>query len=243
MTVTANERTKMIFLIKRGEGTSRDELIMHWYKNHMPLVIGAQERAKEAGRDGASRYIAQLFATSNKPDLSWDGMAQLWFAEPQAPTPIDPSRKPSDSFVEKAAPYGSWATREYVVMDGAEHLNADPLTLNEPYPSTRSGFYRVNYLVPAQAGVDFDAFYQHWLDVHVPNIKGWMEEAGGFRYVVSHSVYPEQAPYAGMAELYFQDQSAWAKCQSLMRADGMENYVDGANMDIMHGDTEMIGIP
>lgn len=233
----------MIFLIKRRDDVSREELIMQWYKNHMPAVIAAQDRARDRGRDGASRYIAQLFNASNKAMLSWDGMAQLWFAEPQRPSPTNHGNEPTDTFQQKAAPYFSWATREYVVMDGSEHLNVEPLTLNEPYPSTRSGFFRVNYLVPARDGVDYDAFYQHWLDVHVPNIRGWMEEAGGFRYVVSHSFYPAEAPYAGMAELYFPDEDAWRRCQSLMRADGMEKFVDGERMDIMRGDTEMVGIP
>ena len=243
MTVLPNERVKMIFLIKSREGTSRDELIMHWYKNHMPLVITAQSLAQRRGRDGASRYIAQLFHSSNETTMSWDGLAQLWFAEPQRPMAQAFEREPTDTFQQKAAPYSSWATREFVILAGAEYMSTEPLTLNEPYPSTRSGFYRVNYLVPALADVDYDAFYKHWLDVHVPNIRSWMAEAGGFRYVVSHSIFPGEAPYAGMAELYFHDETAWRKCQSLMRTDGMENFVDAAHMDVMFGDTEMIGIP
>ncbi|MCY4095838.1 MAG: EthD domain-containing protein [Gammaproteobacteria bacterium] len=243
MRVEPNERVKMIFLIKRREGSSRDELIMQWYKNHMPAVIASQDRAIEQGRDGASRYIAQLFNTSNKGDMRWDGMAQLWFAEPQKPTTSDRDREPTDTFQQKAEPYFSWATREYVVIDGSAHLSVAPLTLNDPYPSTRSGFFRVNYLVPAQEDIDYDAFYKHWLDVHVPNINDWMNQVGGFRYVVSHSIYPELAPYAGMAELYFHVEEDWHKCQSLMRADGMEKFVDSARMDIMFGDTEMVGVP
>ena len=243
MTVSVNDRIKLIFLIKRRAYASREELIMQWYKNHMPSVIDAQARALEQGRDGASKYIAQLFNSSNKPDMAWDGMAHLWFAEAQKPAPVDHGREPTDTFQEKAEPYFSWATREYVVMDGSEHLNVAPLTRNAPYPSTRSGFHRVNYLVPALEGVNYEQFYKHWLDVHVPNIREWMTAAGGFRYVVSHSIYPKQAPYAGMAELYFHEQTAWEHCQSLMRADGMENFVDSRRMDIMHGDTEMVGIP
>ena len=243
MSIEANSRAKMIFLIKRRENASRDELIMQWYKNHMPAVIASQERALKAGRDAASRYIAQLFNSSNKTEMSWDGMAQLWFSEAQRPVEADHGREPIDTFQQKAEPYSSWATREYVVIDGSEHLRIDPLTLNDPYPTTRSGFFRVNYLVPAQEGIDFEQFYRHWLQVHVPNITEWMREAGGFRYVVSHSIYPQQAPYAGMAELYFHSEGDWQKCQSLMRADGMERFVDAPRMDIMFGETEMVGVP
>ncbi len=243
MSVEANPRAKMIFLIKRRENVSRDELIMQWYKNHMPAVIASQKQALEAGRDAASRYIAQLFSSSNKTEMSWDGMAQLWFAEAQRPVEANHGREPTDTFQQKAEPYSSWATREYVVINGSEHLRIDPLTLNDPYPTTRSGFFRVNYLVPAQVGTDFELFYRHWLQVHVPNIAEWMREAGGFRYVVSHSIYPEHAPYAGMAELYFHSEGDWQKCQSLMRADGMERFVDAFTMDIMFGETEMVGVP
>ena len=243
MSLEANARTKMIFLIKRRQESSREELIMHWFKNHMPAVIDSQTRAKGQGRDGASKYIAQLFSSSNKEALAWDGLAQLWFAKPQQPAPISSDFRPSDTFQEKAEPYFSWATREYVVMDGSANLNTKPLTLNEPYPSTRSGFYRVNFLVAGQKDVDYDAFYKHWLDVHVPNIRSWMEQSGGFRYIVNHSIFPEKAPYAGMAELYFPDESAWVACSGLMKADGMENYVDTRQGDIMFGDTEMVGIP
>lgn len=243
MSVEANPRAKLIFLIKRRENVSRDELIMQWYKNHIPAVIESQKRALDAGRDAATRYIAQLFSSSNKSEMSWDGMAQLWFAAAQRPVEGDHGREPTDTFQQKAEPYSSWATREYVVIDGSEHLRIDPLTLNDPYPTTRSGFFRVNYLVPAREGTDFEQFYKHWLDVHVPNIREWMNEAEGFRYVVSHSIYPNQAPYAGMAELYFHSEGDWQKCQSLMRADGMERFVDASRMDIMFGETEMVGVP
>ena len=233
----------MIFLIKRREGVSRDELIVHWFKNHMPAVIDSQVRAHGRGRDGASKYIAQLFTRSNKDQMSWDGLAQLWFKEPQKPAPISPDFRPSDTFQEKAAPYFSWATREYVVMDGSDGLSTEPLMLNEAYPMTRSGFHRVNYLVPAKDGTDFEELYAHWLGVHVPNVKSCMEQSGGFRYVVSHSIFPSAAPYAGMAELYFPDNESWKTYRSLIKADGMEKYVDSARMDIMYGDTEMVGIP
>ena len=242
MSLQSNELAKMIFLIKRRPDSSREELIMHWYKNHMPAVISSQKRARERG-GGAHKYIAQLFDTSNKATMAWDGMAQLWFDEPQPPMKQLAGTTPSDTFQENAAPYFSWATKEYVVIDGSEKLSTAPLTLNDPYPSTRSGFFRVNYLVPAQQGVDFEKFYEHWLRVHVPNVQEWMTAANGFRYIVSHSIYPQEAPYAGMAELYFKNAEDWAKYQSFVRADGMENFVDGAHMDIMYGSTEMVGIP
>ena len=41
---------------------------------------------------------------------------------------------------------------EYVVMDGSDQLPVEPLTLNAPYPCTRSGFFKVTFLVKAKEG-------------------------------------------------------------------------------------------
>ena len=112
----------MIFLIQRKVATSREELIMHWYKNHMPAVIAAQELVASRGHSSASRYIAQLFNTPSNERARWDGMAQLWFEEPHQPSDHLSGLNPTDTFQEKAEPYSSWDTREYVVMHGSEHL-------------------------------------------------------------------------------------------------------------------------
>jgi hypothetical protein len=74
-----------------------------------------------------------------------------------------------------AEPYFPWASREYVVMEGSENLKVEPLTLNAPFPCTRSGFYRVSFLVKANQGADFDKFYSHWLNIHVSNVRSTME--------------------------------------------------------------------
>ena len=146
------DRVKMIYLIRRRREVSRDELIMHWFKNHMPAVIASQVSAEKSGRDHANKYIAQLFANADQYEGGWDGMAQLWYQNPLPVAITAHGRAPTDTFQEKAEPYNAWATREYVIRDGSDQLPAEPLTLNEPYPSTRTGFYRLNYLVAAKDG-------------------------------------------------------------------------------------------
>ena len=241
MNLVPTERVKTNVLIKRRHGVSHEELVVHWFKNHMPRVIDGQVRA---GSDrGANKYIAQLFSPSLNKELPWDGVAQLWVKDAPQPSGQSLSGRPTDTFQEKCEPYHAWHTREYVIVDGSEHLSTEPLTLDPAYPSTRAGFLRVNYLVPAIEGTDYEEFYSHWLEVHVPNIKSRLTEANGFRYVVNHSIYPEHSPYAGMAELYFHQLEDWHKCRSLMQADGMERYVDSSRMDVLLGETEMIGIP
>ena len=241
MSLVATEGAKMIFLIQRRGNVSRSELLVHWFKNHMPAVIQTQRNGEQNNRPFARKYIAQLFNTDEYERPEWDGMAQLWFPEPQKPMATLAGTKPSDTFQEKAEPYQSWATKEYVIIDGSEHLSTQPLTLNDAFPATRSGFYRANYLVKVNPDIEIDALYEHWLEVHVPNVRGVMNEVGGFRYVVSHSIYPEVAPYAGMAELYFHQRSDFDSYMKIIKSDGMERFMGGVS--IFYGNTEMLGIP
>ncbi len=243
MDLVATQGAKMLFLIKRKPTTSREELVMHWFKNHMPGVIKGQQDAKAAGRPHASRYVVTLFDANADGQYPWDGMAQLWWDKPLPRPDVPHGSAATDTFQEKALPYLPWATTEYVVMDGSEHLSVAPLTLNEPYPSSRSGFLRISFLVKAKPGTDYDALWAHWLNVHVPNVKNIMDWVGGFRYVVSHSVEPTEAPYAGLAELHFHDPSGWDRYRELIKPDGMEQWVDSTGTQVLRGTTAMVGIP
>jgi len=236
----ATPGAKMVYLIRRRATTSREELIAHWFANHMPGVIDRNARNRDAGKPHATHYVATLFDPAPDGAQAWDGMAQLWYAAP-LPRPAQASGvEPYDTFQQKAEPYWPWATREYVVIDGA--LPLDPPTLNPPFPCTRSGFLKVTFLVALKAGADRDAFFAHWLDVHVPNVRETMTAVGGFRYVVGHSLEPETEPYAGMAELYFPDPAGWAAYRERIEPDGMAEWVDYDATAVLQSGTEMVGI-
>ncbi len=239
----ATPGAKMMYLIKRRPSVSREELVANWFANHMPSVIQGQKDAGEKGRPHASRYVASLFEPDRKGEHPWDGVAQLWWDKPQPKMETPHGTTPRDTFQQKAEPYVPWATTEYVIMDGSEKIAAEPNTLNDPFPCTRSGFFKINFLVAAKDGTDFDKFFAHWLNAHVPNVTSTMEEVGGFRYVVSHSIDPQNEPYAGMAELYFPDPSGWARYNEVIKPDGMEEWVDGWGTVVQAGLTEMIGLP
>ena len=230
---------KMMYLIKRRSGVSHDELVAHWFANHMPGVITSQQLAASAGKRAAWRYIATVFDTGAEDEQFWDGVAQLWFENALGTPDVPIGTHPTDTFQQKADPYVPWATLEYVAMDG--DLPLVPLTLNPAFPCTRSGFHKIIFLVEAKPDIDHDALYSHWLDVHVPNAVEAMARAGGFRYVVSHSIHGEAEPYAGMAELYFPDSSCWVDFISQLEPDGMENFVERSAL--FSSQTEMIGIP
>lgn len=241
--IAANPDVKMMYLIRRKPSASREELMAHWFANHMPLVIAGQKKQAENGRLHAKKYIATLFDADKDGKHSWDGVAQLWW-ERALPTPDEPHGTiPTDTFQQKAEPYSPWATQEYVVMDGADRLPVEPLTLNDPFPCTRSGFYKVTFLVGTLAGANFDAFFHHWLTVHMTNVREVMNEVGGFRYTISLSIEPSEARYTGMAELYFPSIEEWNQYGKTIKPDGMEEWVDIAATEFLYANTEMIGIP
>jgi hypothetical protein len=230
----------MQYLIKRRAETSREELIAHWFANHMPGVIDRNLKNRAAGTLHAMRYMVTLFDPRPGEPHAWDGVAQLWYAKALARPAQASGVEPYDTFQEKAEPYWPWATREYIVMDGK--LPLDPPTLNPPFPCTRSGFFKITYLVALQQGGDCAALFDHWLDVHVPNVRQTMEAVGGFRYAVSHSLDMANAPYAGMAELYFPDPSGWDAYRAHIEPDGMAEWVDYDTTLVFHTGTEMVGI-
>ena len=234
---------KMMYLIKRKPETSREELVAHWFANHMPAVIQSQKDGAQRGRPHARRYFATLYDANSAGEHPWDGVAQLWWPRPLPKPKTGFGAEPRDTFQQKAEPYMPWATTEYVVIDGSEHLDTEPLTLNAPYPMTRSGFHKVTYLVAAKPDTDYDEFFAHWLNIHVPNVKATMEAVGGFRYVVSHSIDPANEPYAGMAELYYHDPEDSLRWRETIEADGMEKWIDGERMLILSSQMEMVGIP
>ena len=231
--------TKMQYLIKRRPSTSREELIAHWYANHMPGVIALNESYADENKR-ATRYVASLFDQEDAAPPAWDGVAQLWYNAP-LPNPKQASGvEPYDTFQQRVEPYWPWATREWVFVDGA--LPHDPLTLNAPFPCTRSGFLKQVSLVAARPGVDVQQMFDHWLNAHGPNVQETMTKVGGFRYAVSLSTDLEHAPYAGMAELYFPDRKAQAAFWDILNPDGFGDFSDPERTVRFCCGTEMVGV-
>ncbi len=232
---------KLMYLIKRRPGTSREELIANWFANHMPDVIASQHRQAERGGMYAHRYIATLYQPDADGNQAWDGVAQLWWSEAPPASPEPHGTEPRDTFQQKAEPYVPWATTEYVVVDGS--LPVTPNTLNDPYPFTRSGFVKVTALVAAKPNIDVDAFYAYWLGPHAGNVADAVRAAGGLRYVISLSDDLDEARYAGMAELYFPDHESLARYREIFERDEMDTWVDRDRSETLLSSTEMVGIP
>jgi hypothetical protein len=231
---------KMQYLIKRRATTSREELIAHWFANHMPGVIARNEQAQAAGTAHARHYVATLFDPAGDAPQVWDGVAQLWYDAALERPPQASGAVPSDTFHEKVEPYWPWATHEWVVIDGK--LPLTPPTLNASFPCTRSGFLKQTSLVAAKPGADINAMLDHWLDTHVPNVQTTMAKVGGFRYVVSLSIDLDNAPYAGMAELYFPDRAVQTAFWEELLPDGFQQWADPVRTLRFRSGTEMVGV-
>jgi len=129
----ATPEAKMLYLIKRKPTISREELVAHWFANHMPVVIQARHDQAAQGKPHARRYIATLYDANEKNEHPWDGMAQLWWDRPLPMPKVAHGTMPTDTFQQKVEPYVPWASTEYVVMDGSKELKVEPLTLNAPF--------------------------------------------------------------------------------------------------------------
>jgi hypothetical protein len=233
----------MLYLIRRRPGVTREELVVHWFARHMPPVIESQLKAAAAGRFHAWRYIATLFDPTVDGQYPWDGIAALSFDAALPTAGISHGEPPMDSFQERALPYSPWATREYVLIDGSDRLPVTPSKLGVPFPCTRSGFFKITFLVKAKPGIDFRAMYDCWLDVHAPRITALMQQFGGLRYVLNLGIEPEVAPYAGMAELWFRSRESARQYLAAREPDDLQTYVNAADSLMLDSVTEMIGIP
>lgn len=230
---------KVHYLVRRNETTTREELFVHWYANHMPRIIANNESGK--GPE-ISRYTISLFDKPTGTDSAstpWDGIAALCVEE-ELPKPKEPRGiNPTDSFEERVIPFRQWQTKEYIVDDPSNKLPITPLRLNRPLPCTRSGYLRVNRLIPLNPDADWTMLEKYWLDVRAPRLRNILKDANAFGFVINISLHPADAPYAGLEEYYFSDDSNWHASQSLVNFE--ENEFFGAS-EIFTTHTEFVGI-
>ncbi len=237
----ATPGAKMNYLIRRRPTATRDELVANWFALHMPNVIAGQQERAARGELHAWRYIATLFDPMADGSQPWDGVAQLWWDQ-ALPQPAAPhGTEPADMFQHKAEPYSPWATVEHVVLDGA--LPVTPNSIGAPLPTTRTGMVKLVALVAAKDGVDVAAMHRTWLEVHAPNVVTTLRAVGARRYVVNLSIDPAAAPFAGMAELWFDDLEGLRRFEREVAPDPFGDLVDPARSLRFRARTEMIGIP
>lgn len=194
------------------------------------MVAYYTSQAKK-GRPAPTRYIASVFdysgdnGSQESSSAPWDGVAQLWW--PQIPaSPKQPhGTKPTDTFQEKAEPYNQWATKEYVLLDG--ELTVKPNTLNAPFPTSRSGFFKVTVLYSSSSSN---------LASEAVKRTSALKNAGCFRHILDISE-ESGSQYSAMEEIYFKEAGQWRQFEKSVGA----QLFQGAT--VLLGGTELVGIP
>lgn len=229
---------KMIFPVRRQTTISRTEFIASWFAHHMPYTIKAMG-------DRGWGYIGTVFnAADQVSDTAWDGIAQMFLNEPLHNPCGGFGMVPADSFHERAVePYFGWPTKEFIILSGSNDLQVHPLTLDAPFPCSRSGFFKVVMFTPANPQVDPQLLETHWRQTRAPQMQGTMEATKGFRYVVSigqnQTHRGHHREYAAMEELYFNDEADWHNFLRIVKPDPFLP----SDIAYYFADTEFVAIP
>ncbi|MPY96062.1 MAG: hypothetical protein GEV08_24280 [Acidimicrobiia bacterium] len=192
---------KRVFGVRRRDGVPHDELVEAWRDEHIPNVV----------RDLApDRYAVTFFR--QREGTPFDGMAVLGFDDAERGRAVFTRSDPpkacfGDALTQRAVPRA-------FVFDATERVQVD---------GPRGPFKSVA-LVTKRPGTPMADFVRHWLDVHAPNVAGAMSgHDDEFRYVISiGESLAEDAPYHGIAEVYYASADAWKAHGKALRPDGFD---------------------
>ena len=211
---------KFVFLVKRADHVTHDELVRHWQEVHL---AGVAEHLRP------DHYRVTFF--DQRDDTPFDGMAVLWYDDPERGRYMlgegSPEAIRRDGFLERVQ-------MPHVVLDCEEHVIVDG-----PRPEDA---LKVTALVNAKSGIDGQDLYRHWLDVHAPNVAGGLRStAGGHRYALSFATQgPSEPEFAGMAELWYESADASRAHAEKLEDDGFGRFADAAVMLIGR---EIVAVP
>lgn len=174
------------FIIANGanDTVTPAQLLEHWRGHHASLV---------AEHVGPQRYaLTEL----TKPQRGYNGIATLHLGDAQRDvlgTP--PPEIQADPYYDMIGPR--------LVMDVTEHVIVDGTA-----PAGHR--FKTTAFVRRAPGVDAGQFFDHWLDVHAPNVAATLGAVdGGLRYVVNHATdADDDARFHGVAEVWYRDGEA-----------------------------------
>lgn len=216
-----SDMVKVVFLVKRREGVTHEQLIAHWEHPHIPAVV---ESVKP------DHYRVAFF--EQRDDVAYDGMAIFWFEDAERARDVRAGVEAGavtggDGFVELTQPpYAILECEEHVIVDG-------------PRPE---GALKLTWIGHTKDGVDPEALYKNWLDEHAPNVAQSLRATdGGLRYVISFANQGEKDPaFAGMAELYYTDAAA---ARAHAEAIGPDRFLEYATAAGILVGREVVGVP
>ncbi len=189
--------TKIIIANGANDRTTPETLLEHWHTHHAALV---REHL------APSRYA---ITTLDKPKRGYHGIATLHLGDGQEgvianlPEPIR-----ADPFYDMIGARTAMTLAEHVIVEG---------------DTTMAGF-KIAAFVRRRDDVSADEFFDHWLQIHAPNVGEYLTRTdGAFRYVVNHAIdAPDDAPFHGVAELWYADEAASQAHLGAVPLDGFE---------------------
>jgi hypothetical protein len=179
---------KWIVAVKRRDGVSHEELVDFWEHIHIPHVRELAQPIK---------YRVTFF-DRDQPNVDCDGMAELTFRD----------EAHFDSTVGRNAPpniradgFGKLASSLPIQLFTDERVNVDAETTRDDL--------KISFFATHRAGVSVEAFHEHWVGVHLPNVKAAVERTpSAVRYVVNLSRPGSASSFDGMAAIWFRDPAA-----------------------------------
>lgn len=212
---------KWIGIVRRREGVSHDEIVDAWQNVHVPHVKGFADLV----------HYRITFFDGDQPGVDYDGMAELTFRDQEH---FDntfgkhaPPERDADGFGQYIAPDGltSLFVREYVNVDG----------------ETSRDDVKISFFAKRKANLALEEFQAHWMDVHLPNVRAAVERTpSALRYVVNLVQPGTEAPYDGMASIWFRDRNATLGDLVGLKDDGYIGLVGNSMMVRGH---EIVAVP
>jgi hypothetical protein len=215
---------RLVFVLRRKAGLSREEFQEYWRREHGPKVAAHSSHLR------ILRYVqvhtiddpvnAQMADTRGGMEEPYDGVAELWWW----------TREQIVETLETAAAQEAGAE---LVEDEAKFIDLarSPLWFAHEYPQVnstpedivareRSPLVKLFFCLRHPAGQSMEAAQLYWRTAHGPIIRSIAHAGGILRYLQVHRVEDEleaalrQArgtttdPYSGHAELWY-DRRAW----------------------------------
>jgi uncharacterized protein (TIGR02118 family) len=189
--------SRLVFVLYRRSGMTREEFQQYWSVTHAPLVASVADVLGITGY----QQVHTLREDPTRTAPAFDGVAELWF---------DPTRT-SATRQEQQAAGALLLEDERRFID----LSASPIWLAEEnmvLDGPKEGL-RVTSAVRRKAGTTREEFRRHWADVHAPMAMAHPEVFGIARYVQltasddAETFPPAIArgapqPFDGLAEVY-----------------------------------------
>jgi hypothetical protein len=189
--------TKIIIANGANDTVTPQALLEHWASHHAGLV---------RQHIGPQRYA---LTTLDKAKRGYHGIAVLHLRDDQRDLLTDlPAAIRADPFYGMIGQRTALRVDEHVIVDG----------------DITAARFKVTAFVRRRDDVPAAQYVEHWLGVHAPNVAEHLRRTdGAFRYVVNHATdAPQDAPFHGVAELWYADEAASRAHLGSVPDDGFE---------------------